>query len=306
MFCVVKDRSELIGDNKYAEYSSMRKVDEGSFGDIFTVYHKKRGKIMALKQLFHRGIIQDDPYILRELWCLSRLKHTNIVELVEVVFLPGEVDIIMEYGEKGNLENYIIKNWPLHDREIFEFFHQCLSAIRFCHSRFIAHRDINPRNILLTKDHIIKVVDFGLATRCRDDKGNFLKCSDYLGLSHFLAPEVLAKRPYDPLAADVWGLGVLLYFILAACVPEKVTGSTTGKHADTFIQLPDWVRNSGLKNSVSISTFLNYILNPDPSSRPDVDQVCRLWSGIGKHTLVLSQCKTDKRRSVTCIGLMVV
>lgn len=302
MFCVVKERSELIGNNKYAEYSCMRKVDEGSFGDIFTVYHKKRCKIMALKQLLHRGIVQDDPYILRELWCLSRLKHINIVELVEVVFLPGEVDIIMEYAEKGNLEKYIIRNWPLQDREIFEFFQQCLSAIRFCHSRSIAHRDINPRNILLTKDHIIKVVDFGLATRCQDDKGNFLKCSDYLGLAPFLAPEVIARRPYDPLAADVWGLGVVLYFILAARVPEKGSQS---EQVGSPIQLPDWSRN-GLKNSVSISTFLNYILNPDPSCRPGIDQVCTLWSGIGGHSLVPSQCKADKRRSVTCVGLTAV
>ena len=91
-------------------------------------------------------------------------------------------------------------------------FKSLLLAISYCHEKDVVHRDIKPENIMITSDHEIKFVDFGLASIKKSK--NALKC---VGTLYYMAPEVF-RGNYDE-KCDMWSLGVLLYVLLSGYLP---------------------------------------------------------------------------------------
>jgi serine/threonine protein kinase len=97
-------------------------------------------------------------------------------------------------------------------------FKQVISAIHYCHSRCITHRDIKLENILLNdKKDKVKLIDFGFSTCIPNDKKVKLFC----GTPSYMAPEIVSKKDYTGPPADVWALGVLYYALLCGKFPFK-------------------------------------------------------------------------------------
>ena len=150
-------------------YHVLEMIDYGSFGDILKVKDDAKNKIYALKQIKYKGNFHDDPYIINEIYCLTHLKHKNIILMHEIIVDECEINIVMEYAENENLERYVVE----HDLEFvtkYKIYSQVLQGVEYCHSMGIAHRDITPGNILLTNDMVVKLADFGLAVKCRSGK----------------------------------------------------------------------------------------------------------------------------------------
>ena len=209
---------ETSGKMEEDAYIILNKINEGAFGGIFAVHSLADRKIYAMKQISFRGDISCDTYIKNEMKHLTILKHSNIIQLKDIIVREYTVNLIMDFAENGNLEDYILDHKP-RDQEICKLFHQIFAAVNFCHFNGIAHRDITPRNILITGDTSVRLADFGLSVLCRDSEGHVIPCDDYLGHLHYSAPEVLKKTPFDPLLADMWSLGVVLYFMIHSNVP---------------------------------------------------------------------------------------
>ena len=110
-------------------------------------------------------------------------------------------------------------------------FTQITSALAFCHDLDLAHRDVNPSNILVFRPDLVKLADFGLCFRCRDDdeeNGNAcsaILCSDFLGRERYSAPEVRRQEPFQAKPADVWSLACVLFFMLRAHHPPLNNGN---------------------------------------------------------------------------------
>ncbi|XP_069123039.1 NUAK family SNF1-like kinase 2 [Argopecten irradians] len=196
------------------KYRILEMIDEGSFGDIFTIQTLSEGHVFVLKQISYRGNVMKNDYIIGEIDCLRSLKHDHIIQFEEVYINSNSVNLILEYAEKGNLENYLRERFPLKEIFLGRFCLQILKAIAFCHSYGIAHRDLTPSNVLITADHVIKLADFGLAVCAVTREGEVVLCEDYLGNVPYLAPEVLREVPYNALMADLWSTGMLLYYLL--------------------------------------------------------------------------------------------
>ncbi|XP_061192691.1 sperm motility kinase 2B-like [Saccostrea echinata] len=199
-------------------YIILRKIDEGAFVDIFCVQRLKDHKLLAMKQILYRGDISRDPYITQELNNLSNIKHEYIIMLLEAIITDKSVNLIMELAENGNLEDLVSGN-KLDSDQLSVILKQLLTALNFCHKSKIAHRDVTPYNILLTKEMSVRLADFGLSVPCRDSEDKIILCDDYLGHLHYTAPEVLMKTPYDPLRSDMWSLGIIAYFMIHSTVP---------------------------------------------------------------------------------------
>lgn len=251
-------------------YSVMEQFDEGGFGEIYFVTQGQ--KLYALKQIRYRGKLEDDPYILGEIQSLSMLKHENIIKLHDVVITPREVNIIMEYADGGNLETFVqeVHHGILSESMIHGFFYQILCGVRHCHDNGYAHRDLTPSNILLTQECVIKLADFGLAIKARDQKGNVILCHDFLGNNSYLSPEVLSEIPYDPILSDVWSLGITLYFMLYGKEPYK------GTVEDVLYQQEHGSLFPMTKTSHSSETLQHlviFILKHTPEKRPSVANI---------------------------------
>ncbi|CAO2608043.1 Sperm motility kinase [Lemmus lemmus] len=107
----------------------------------------------------------------------------------------------------------------LQEQEARPIFRQVVSAVHYLHQRRIVHRDIKLENILIDREGKVKLCDFGLAIQVAE--GQMLKkvCGSLL----YMAPEILASKPYDGLAVDMWSLGVLLYVLVTGQFPYKAT-----------------------------------------------------------------------------------
>lgn len=122
----------------------------------------------------------------------------------------------------------------------------------------MSHRDIKPENILIDHEHQIKIIDFGFSTNQEQE------VVVVAGTPQYMAPELIAKKHYDPLKADIWALGITLYWISTGFFPQEAD-SKKKKNSSTSKKLENEV---GLHFPVDIHPGLEYllrkILNPNP------------------------------------------
>ncbi|CAF0721186.1 unnamed protein product [Didymodactylos carnosus] len=150
------------------------------------------------------GYCTDLEVIDRELKILQSLKYENVVELIEWFREKKQVYLVFEYVEWNMLQ--VLQNQPdgLPIDQVRNLTYQLISAIFWCHSREIIHRDIKPENLLIGKNWILKLCDFGFAREL--DKASCDYYTDYVATRWYRAPELL---PYGK-GVDVWAIGCIM------------------------------------------------------------------------------------------------
>jgi serine/threonine-protein kinase HSL1 (negative regulator of Swe1 kinase) len=121
--------------------------------------------------------------------------------------------LALEYAENGELFKHIAVKGKLEEKKAMRIFRQILSAVGYCHSLNIYHRDLNPDNILLTKTGDVKITGFGMATFQRT------AIHKMRTFSHYAAPELNEGVSYDGDKVDIWSMGVILYSMLSGRLP---------------------------------------------------------------------------------------
>ncbi|EAY00023.1 protein kinase, putative [Trichomonas vaginalis G3] len=101
------------------------------------------------------------------------------------------------------------------DEELYKYSYEVLYAIKACHERNIAHSDIKPANFLIDHYGRLKISDFGLSTLYENKQ----LCHVFKGTRMFMAPEIFSADQYNPLVADVWSIGVTLYYMATRTFP---------------------------------------------------------------------------------------
>ncbi|XP_070545880.1 serine/threonine-protein kinase PDIK1L-like [Ptychodera flava] len=143
------------------DYQRVKELGRGAFGVVYQVRHKD-GAIYAMKEMKRSANASQ----IQELAALHALKdHPNIIQYVEYFKEKTNMCIVMEFCNRGNLENYVIEA-KRSDQLLLSFIKQMADAIQYSHSRRIVHRDLKPENVLITMNNgqlIAKIADFGLA-----------------------------------------------------------------------------------------------------------------------------------------------
>jgi serine/threonine protein kinase len=155
----------------------------------------------------------------REITAMTYLVHPNIVHLEDSFVDNLHYYLVMEVVTGGDLADFIHNSQSqCRERVAAGLFFQIVSGIQYCHSRGVAHRDLKPQNILLTKDHDVKIADFGLCHFHSPDSAMKTIC----GTAVYLAPECLTGGKYDGFARDIWSLGVILYELVTREFPWTI------------------------------------------------------------------------------------
>lgn len=121
------------------------------------------GEYVAIKILEKDLIFEkaDIERISREIKIMKLIRHTNIVQLYEIIEKPKRLYLIMEYADGGDLFDLIVKNERLSEKSALNYFAQILLGLNYLHGKGVAHRDMKPENILISQGKI-KIADFGL------------------------------------------------------------------------------------------------------------------------------------------------
>ncbi|MCS5572980.1 MAG: serine/threonine protein kinase, partial [Pseudomonadales bacterium] len=162
---------------------------------------------------------------------VARLQHPNIVQIYEVSEHEGRPYIALEFAEGGSLDQKIAGK-PQDAKESAELIETLAGAIHLAHENDIIHRDLKPANILLTKDGVPRITDFGLAKRM-DEDSNQTKSGAVMGTPSYMAPEQAGSKTSSlgP-TADVYALGAILYHMLTGRPPFQAA-----TQMDTIMQV---------------------------------------------------------------------
>ncbi|XP_050527921.1 serine/threonine-protein kinase H1 homolog [Daktulosphaira vitifoliae] len=150
------------------------------------------------------------------LYCNNLYKQSKL----HSIFQSGpKIFINMEYAENGDLHSYLKKK-ILSEDQIRSWFRQILWAFKYMHSVGIVHRDIKCENILLTAKYNVRIADFGFTRFV--GRGRHPGADTICGTLSYSSPELVsALRPYNPIAADIWALGVVLFVMSNNTTPFK-------------------------------------------------------------------------------------
>ncbi|KXG54361.1 uncharacterized protein PGRI_075050 [Penicillium griseofulvum] len=151
----------------------------------------------------------------REVVIMKLIEHPNVISLYDVWENRGELYLVLEHVEGGELFDYVSNNGPLPEEEAVRLFRQIIAALGYCHRFNICHRDLKPENILLDSNHNVKLADFGMAAL--QPAGHWLNTS--CGSPHYAAPEIIYGRKYRGDRADMWSCGIILYALLTGYLP---------------------------------------------------------------------------------------
>ena len=186
------------------DYEIQGEIGSGGYSSCFRVQSAKYNQTFVCK------ISTNKIAYNLELEILTVADHPNIVRCYDFFSSDKYFFLILEDCINGSLDNYVKVNGPLSGGNLHSIFFQIFDAILFLHSNNIAHLDIKPSNIFLDKYNRVKVGDFGISRIFNQEKLSHV----YSGTKIYRAPEVELKKPYDPFKADVWSLGVTIYYLL--------------------------------------------------------------------------------------------
>jgi serine/threonine protein kinase len=232
-----------------------------SRGSTCHVYKMNKNVVRKVVQLEYSAIFN------RELEILSKLRHVNIISMVGVD--QHSKTLLLEYCHRGELYNYVGDGLPLHVAS--HYFTQLKDALCYCHALGISHRDLKPENLLLTNEWVLKLSDFGLATQ---SAMSTTRC----GTKDYAAPEILSKNPYNPILADTWSYGIMLFVMLTATYPFVSTNLSDNDYY--FIHSKNWQGFWDAYNynlDIKTQQFLQKIIVSDPEHRLPMLEVNDEW-----------------------------
>ncbi|OJD11349.1 CAMK/CAMKL/GIN4 protein kinase [Emergomyces pasteurianus Ep9510] len=202
----------------------------------------------------------------REVVIMKLIEHPNIINLYDVWENRGELYLVLEYVEGGELFSYVSENGPLPEIEAIRLFRQIIAALSYCHRFNICHRDLKPENILLDTHCNIKLADFGMAAL--QPAGHWLNTS--CGSPHYASPEIIYGHRYQGDKADIWSCGIILFAMLSGYLPFD------GGDLPSTLQLvkkgeyvfPPWLSSEAMN-------LIQCILQKQPRDRISINE---MWS----------------------------
>ena len=254
---------------KIGNYMVKYTLGQGTFGKVKLGVYLPTDEKVAIKILEKNRIIEKDDEIRvkREFDMLSQFNHPNVILVAEIFESEDSFYSVMEYCEGGELFNYIVKKGHLNEDESAYFFFQLINGLEYIHSLGIVHRDLKPENLLLTNDHILKIIDFGLSNYFEENQDPLL--STPCGSPCYASPEMVAGEKYDGFKIDVWSCGIILYAMTCGYLPfeDQDNDVLFKKILDCKLEFPKYTKG------LSSTDLIEKILVTDPQKRITIPQI---------------------------------
>lgn len=205
----------LVFDNRYR---IEKVIGVGGMAIVFKATDLLMRRVVAVK-ILKDEISADEQSVKRfinESKAVAMLSHPNIVNIYDVSVRENVKYIVMEFVEGITLKNYMKHREVLGLREIISYTTQILRALDHAHKKGIVHRDIKPQNIMLVKNGIMKVTDFGIAKLPNTE--TITMTDKAIGTVYYISPEQVTGKDNDN-RSDLYSLGVMMYEMATGTLP---------------------------------------------------------------------------------------
>ncbi|GFS93612.1 hypothetical protein NPIL_702271 [Nephila pilipes] len=202
------------------DFEKLEELGRGGFATVYKARCLKRGfrDLIAIKEINKKdeNWRKHKKFVHKEIEIHSTLHHQNIVKLYNTFEDEDYIYLVLELCEEGSLEDYMKRqDHPFSESIACSIFKQIIDGVMYLHDKFVIHRDLSLKNILLTKNMQAKIADFGLSTNLSEpDEVKYT----VVGTPNFMSPEVVRKSPHG-LKLDCWSLGCILYALLVGKPP---------------------------------------------------------------------------------------
>ena len=211
-------------------YELLGEIGRGGMGIVYRAIDPKVNHIVAVKKLVLENIAPEkrdefkDRFV-REAHTISKLKHPNIVDVLDVSLEDDCYFYVMEYLDGESLRKDLLRRggkMPISN--FLPILSQVGEALSFAHSMSIVHRDVKPDNIFILKNGRVKLTDFGIARAAEFEDANLTKTGIMMGTLAYVSPEQLQDAKSVDHRADIFSLGVVAYESISGTLPFTADG----------------------------------------------------------------------------------
>ena len=206
---------------KLGRYEILEELGRGAMGIVYKGLDPKLDRLTAIKTIRFTDDFDEDQaakireQFYREAEVVAKLSHPNIVTIYDVGEDLDLSYLAMEYLEGESLESYARKEQLLPIRKTIDVTAQVCDALGYAHGHGIVHRDIKPANIMILKNGLVKVTDFGIARATASSK---TRTGVIKGTPYYMSPEQISGMKVDG-RSDIFSLGIVFYQLLTGELP---------------------------------------------------------------------------------------
>jgi len=229
-------------------YKILGKIGAGAMAVVYKATQLSLNRTVAIKVLPKR-FSENQEYVQRfykEGQAAGRLNHNNIVQAIDVGEAGGYHYFVMEYVEGRTVAEDLSAGKVFEEKEALDIIIQVARALAHAHANGLIHRDVKPKNIMISNDGTVKLADMGLAREITDIKSAETEAGKAYGTPYYIAPEQIRGKIDIDGRADIYGLGCTLYHMLTGRVPFMADDSmeVMKKHLRERLIPPDHINTS--------------------------------------------------------------
>lgn len=271
---VAADIIQLLADNRLEGLEPslpglvlLALAGKGGRGSVYRAWQPSLKRVVAVK-ILSKELAQNREYLqrfLREAKVASKVSHKNIVRAFDINKHGGNVYLVMEYVAGASVGDILRQRGKVEPAHAMEIAQNVAEAIAYVSQVGIVHRDIKPDNIMVTRERVAKLLDLGLAKmRVEGDVGQSKGMA--VGTPNYISPEQAMGRSDIDTRADIYSLGVTLFFVLTGRVPfEGPPEVVMYRHIH---EPPPHPKNFRPDLSDSVCTLMFTMMAKRPEDRP--------------------------------------
>jgi len=273
---VTKRQMQRLRQQAEAERSSQKipgykiyaKLGAGAMATVFKAKQVSLDRLVAIKVLPRK--YSDNPQFIERFYAEGRaaaqLNHPNIVQAYDVGRAGEYHFFVMEFVDGRTVYDDIIKHKRFTEREALDVIIQIAEALEHAHQKGLIHRDVKPKNLMITPEGVAKLADMGLARAISDKEAAEAESGKAFGTPYYISPEqIRGEREIGP-PADIYSLGATLYHMVTGSVPfeGKNPSSVMHRHLKAALVPPDHVNP---KLSAGTSEVIEMMMAKNPAKR---------------------------------------
>jgi len=289
------DEDMLVIDDSgavFGEYMLDDHLASSNTGQIFKAMHRTMGREVALKILSSEAV-KSEEHVARfrqKVNILGRFHHPNVVVAYDAGERDGTYFLIMEYVDGWDMQTIVKKHHPVPVDNVLQYFTHAANALGYAHEQLVYHRNVNPANLLIDRQGVVKVIGWGLCRFGGDqslEEASAVAAFDMAkvrGAFDFMAPEQFADNGHADARSDIYSLGCSVYFALTGRRPFQASTAKEKAEAHRERAIPS-LRAARKDAPQQLDDIFYRMLAKDPNARyQTMQEVIHEFQTVLHHT----------------------